>query len=967
MSSGDPRNKINDTITPVWMTELCERFREKWNTKESLSIEFVMDRLPAENRSIALRALIKIECELRALRGEIPAPQEFVQRFPNFKRDVLSVVSPQSSKESLARRETIPASNSMIDSKSEIDSRSLKIPRKLGRYRIDRKLGEGAMGVVFLARDEMLNRAVALKIPRRYQASGSEEQLRFKREAQAAAVLHHPSICPIYDVGEIQGIQYISMGFVDGVPLSRYAVQDSGLTEHQIARYVLQIAKALAVAHEAGFIHRDLKPANIMLDKNDLPVVLDFGLARRIDRKNDPRLTQTGIVLGSPCYMAPEQLDGNPAKVGPHSDIYSLGVILYELLAGRVPFAGSPTSVMGQILTETPQKPSAWRTHLTVRLETICLKMMAPQPEQRLGSMQAVVTALQEYLDKFDTDNPPSVDDFAVGICSPDMCEQRKQQIEQLIKAGEYNKAESLLISLSRDRSEALHKYSVWATAELPKLRELRENVRSGRQEIYDTANRLMKAYDYKQVVQILSDYPYDIRTPKMQKLLEHAELIQFEIDRLSERIREAELRGQRTLLLQLLEQKLELKPNDRDARILYDQNSTRQKAAFSHAQWLLIILLSAAIFAASAFIVHQRYSPASSEADKDTTRIVQRDSGAPGVRDTARSDAQSSAVSSASEVPTPFQIALRNSIRNKSVPPLAMGPLNARLANELQSAWANHLVVAVEPSNTIGMSLRFIPPGEFIMGSAPSEDRQESDEGPQHRVRLTRPFYLSVTEVTHWQWFEVLGSRPWLGKESARLGDNFPTTFVNWNDAVQFCKKLTELEGVVYRLPTEAEWEYSCRAGNETARYFGNDLTPLNEHAWWGGASRIGSIQGEKYPHIVGTRKPNAFGLFDMYGNVYEWCQDSYEPSAYGNRTGTTSDPIVKRENAECVVRGGSWDLSSDDCRSGARHHLSPSESNGSCGFRVVREIALSSVQAENIDALNRGNSNNPNTWAQP
>jgi serine/threonine protein kinase len=348
MSADELRNMTSDTTAPVWMKELCERFREKWNTKEALSIEFMIDRLPAEKRSIALRALITVERELRTLSGEIPAPQEFVQRFPNFKREVLSVVSPQSGKESLARRETLPSSNSMIDSEAEIDSRSLKIPRKLGRYRIERKLGEGAMGVVFLARDELLNRAVALKIPRRYQTSGSEEQIRFKREAQAAAVLHHPNICPIYDVGEIQGIQYISMGFVDGVPLSRYAVQDSGLTEQQIARYMLQIAKALAVAHEAGFIHRDLKPANIMIDQNDSPVVLDFGLARRIDPRKDPRLTQTGVVLGSPCYMAPEQWDGNPSKVGPHSDIYSIGVILYELLAGRVPFAGSPASVMGR-------------------------------------------------------------------------------------------------------------------------------------------------------------------------------------------------------------------------------------------------------------------------------------------------------------------------------------------------------------------------------------------------------------------------------------------------------------------------------------------------------------------------------------------------------------------------------------------------------------------------------------------
>ncbi|MEJ7595146.1 MAG: serine/threonine-protein kinase [Planctomycetaceae bacterium] len=572
----------DDNPMPVWMGELCERFEKAWGSKNPISVESIIDRIPADKRTIALKTLVEAEYVLRSATNDELTARELAQRFPNDVDVVLNIHRRLAGNTSPSSRETIAPRNATSDIDVETGSKLLQIPRQLGRYRIIRKLGQGAMGFVFLAKDEQLDRQVALKFQRGNLQQGGEQQVRFLREAQAAAALHHANICPIYDAGEIQGINYICMGYVDGSPLSQFAVQDSGLTEQQIARIILQVAKAVAVAHGAGFIHRDLKPANIMINLNNEPVILDFGLARRINRNDDQRVTLAGAIMGSPCYMSPEQVDGAENRIGPQSDIYSLGVILYELLTGRVPFEGSFASVMGQIMTKTPDKPSVYRKNLSVRLETICTKMMAKQQDQRFLSMQAAAEALQEYLDKFDGATPTANDDTANETAPTNKGEQRKHHIEKLIKAGDYGPAETLLVSLSRETSDVLRQYAVWAAAELPKLRKLREQVRAGRTEMCETAVRLMKSYDYEQVVRLLSDYPYEIRTPNMQQLLERAERLSNEAERLTKGIAAARTRVDNESLMRLLQEKLKLKPYDREAKESYDQLVRRSEGPIS-------------------------------------------------------------------------------------------------------------------------------------------------------------------------------------------------------------------------------------------------------------------------------------------------------------------------------------------------------------------------------------------------
>ncbi len=271
------------------------------------------------------------------------------------------------------------------------------LPEYFGRYQILRPLGAGGMGTVYLARDTKLDRVVALKVPR-IRADGSPTCLdRFFREARAAATLHHPNICPVYDVGEFAGVYYLTMAFIEGKPLSDWVRAGKPMTPRQIASLIYKIASALQEAHKQGVVHRDLKPSNVMIDRRGEPVVMDFGLARR-SRPGEEQLTRDGDFIGTPAYMAPEQIKRDVDAVGPGCDVYSLGVVLYELLAHRLPFRGDHMAIVSQVLLDEPPAPSSLCPGVDPALEAICLKAIAKRVEDRHRSMEELAAALHEYL-----------------------------------------------------------------------------------------------------------------------------------------------------------------------------------------------------------------------------------------------------------------------------------------------------------------------------------------------------------------------------------------------------------------------------------------------------------------------------------------------------------------------------------------------------------------------------------------
>ena len=215
-------------------------------------------------------------------------------------------------------------------------------------------------------------------------------------------------------------------------------------------------------------------------------------------------------------------------------------------------------------------------------------------------------------------------------------------------------------------------------------------------------------------------------------------------------------------------------------------------------------------------------------------------------------------------------------------------------------------------------------------MGSPESEADRDDDE-LQHRVEISGDFYLGKFEVTQGQWKSVMGTEPWNGKSFVKEGADFAATYVSWEDAVEFCKKLSTRDGVDYRLPSEAEWEYACRGGSESAYSFGDAASDLGKYAWFDDNE---SSVGKRYAHEVGQKLANDFGLHDMHGNVWEWCGDFY--GHYDSSE--TRDPTGASDGAYRVHRGGSWSNSSRHCRSAYRSCSSPDSRSDLLGFRVLR-----------------------------
>jgi TolB-like protein/Tfp pilus assembly protein PilF len=267
---------------------------------------------------------------------------------------------------------------------------------ELGDYELLEEIGRGGQGVVFRARQKSLNRSVALKVISLGQWASKAHLKRFRREAEAAASLDHPSIVPIYEVGERDGQCYFSMKFVEGGQLDE-VVRQAPMSVRQAAELIVKVARTVHYAHEHGILHRDIKPGNILLDQKGEPHLTDFGLARLVESESS--VTQTLDVLGTPSYMAPEQAVGNNAAVNSTTDVYGLGAVLYQVLTGHPPFAGGTTYETIKLLEDTePRSPRLWNPKIDRDLSTICLKCLEKNPKRRYSSALALAEDLERWL-----------------------------------------------------------------------------------------------------------------------------------------------------------------------------------------------------------------------------------------------------------------------------------------------------------------------------------------------------------------------------------------------------------------------------------------------------------------------------------------------------------------------------------------------------------------------------------------
>ncbi len=345
------------------------------------------------------------EFRLRCDVGDAPELDEYARRFPTNAvelREALQLevadrvlVSPGTDRADAASTSTPGDDGADATSPKSKLSRKLAPGELLGRYRILWPIGHGAMGIVYLAYDPDLDRQIALKIPFLEGSHAERLAQRFRREAKLTASLRHPNICRVLDVDQQNGIDFLTMDYIDGTSLEALLKSGPLLPVARTVQIVRKIAFALQEAHRARIIHRDIKPSNILIDRQGEPVLTDFGLARRSEIDESDQ-TRPGEWLGTPAYMAPEQFSGNSDDVSPSCDLFSLGVVLYRLLTGQRPF-GDGHRAQEIVSRKTPESPAKLRADVPIPLADICLRAMRFDPKERFDNAGEFAAALEPF------------------------------------------------------------------------------------------------------------------------------------------------------------------------------------------------------------------------------------------------------------------------------------------------------------------------------------------------------------------------------------------------------------------------------------------------------------------------------------------------------------------------------------------------------------------------------------------
>jgi formylglycine-generating enzyme required for sulfatase activity/tRNA A-37 threonylcarbamoyl transferase component Bud32 len=889
---------------------------------------------------------------------------------------------------------------------------------RLGPYRVLKLLGAGGMGMVLQAEDPMLKRTVALKVMRPELAAAADARERFLREAQATAAIEHPHIIHVYQVAEDRGVPYLAMPFLKGEPLDEYLKRRPRLPVNEAVSLGRQIAEGLAAAHAAGLIHRDIKPGNVFLvsgggvrgegsaspgvatpglttHHSPLVKILDFGLARA-RTGDDVNLTKTGAILGTPAYMSPEQARGE--KADHRSDLFSLGAVLYRMLAGEQPFKGNDTlSLLMALATEEPRSLRELNPQVPPALAELVMQLLAKDPAKRPASARGVA----EELASFDDTNTaayrsasrrgsksrsrwllPVAGSACLGLIvlalvfflrpsgkkgkePPDTLQSAFPDpagtvVNSLgmkmvpIQPGQFwmgspkgepgrNTDESEhVIVLTKPFFIGMHEVTVGQFAAFVKdTGHLTDAEKSG-----EGAYRLMENGKWAQ------EPKTTWRNPGFAQTDDHPVTC--------------------------------VSRNDAQAFCFWLTGKEGKKYVLpTEAQWEYCCRAGS----------RSRFSFGDDEGELDahgwfagnsahtTYPVGQKKPNAWGLFDMHGNVqewcddwyASNYYVNSPREDP--------RCPRGLPPPPMSVirgggwwqaaedcrSACRKRQAPPNKSATNVGFRVAMGPqfittSAATGMTLRLIHGGKFPIGSPGNEFERRNDEA-LHEVHL-RPFWIGRHEVTVGQ-FKLFVSETGYRTDAEKTGegsdrfisakqwkrdpainwrspgfaqtDDHPAVCVSWNDAMAFCDWLSKKEGKRYSLPTEAQWEFCCRSGRRTRFFAGNDEKALDRHGWY-------EKNAEMKSHPVGQKKPNNWDLYDMHGDAWEWCSDWYAP-AYGR---TYLDPPGPTDGTARVLRGGGWASPARICRSAMRVPHEPSQRNSNIGFRVVQLPEL--VQTNSI-----------------
>ena len=793
---------------------------------------------------------------------------------------------------------------------------------RLGHYEVLEVLGRGGFGIVLKAFDEMLHRVVAIKVMAPRLASTSPARKRFLREARAAAAVRHENVVGIHAVEE-QPIPYLVMEFIAGETLQHHLNRLGPLDVRAVLRIGQQVARGLAAAHALGLIHRDIKPSNILLESGaDHVKITDFGLARAAD---DASLTQSGVIAGTPMYMAPEQARGE--TVDQRADLFSLGSVLYVMCSGRPPFRASTTlAVLKRVAEDAPRPIREIIPEVPEWLCAVVTRLHAKDPADRFPSANEVADLLGSYQEQLR--QPGGLSRFpVVPGAAPGPTPPAGELVRGARPPEGGGKPRSRWLVPLAGGAALLAVLGVVCFLMVQALRPP-----TGAAPAYPKARIDPKA---PVVFRALADQPWQdtgvdavegeavVLAPrgawrKGQQTCSAAGLEPVP--------RERTVSPEAPLLCLLVRIGDEPTPTPVRQRDVF--KAKRSGRLFVQANDLDLEGNSDALqlTITGGLCLGDAAPPPPllpiQAADRDWMPMLAR-AEAPG----AKSDLVSKEVLDYCQkyVGTPY--AFRAAELLQKLPPLV---------------------------NSIGMTLAPIPPGTFLMGSPGYEAGRETNESPQHEVVITRPFYMGVYQVTVGQ-FKAFVSDTGYQTEAEKSGqgalvvgpdfnyqldpkanwqspgleqtDDHPAVCISWNDAKAFCDWLGKKEGRTYALPTEAQREYACRAGSKTRFHFRDD-EEVAQYAWQ-------NVEPVMKTHPVGRLKPNARGLYDMHGNIWEWTADWYADDYY-QKSPREDPPGPGLSNAR-VMRGGGGFTNLAAARSAFRSCLEPAMSRTNGGFRVV------------------------------
>ena len=869
--------------------------------------------------------------------------------------------------------------------------------KKLGRYRIDRVLGKGAMGVVYEGFDPNLGRHVAIKTILKShmdERMAKDYSARFKREAQAVGKLNHPNVVQVHDFGEEGDMAYLVMEFIKGKELKSYFDDNQRFDLKTAVRIMSELCEALEFAHKAGIIHRDVKPGNVMLDAEQRVKLTDFGVAR-IQDATGTHMTQAGSMVGTPAYMSPEQIAGRP--VDARSDVFSAGIILYQFLTGEMPFTGQGAwTIAKKIMQDEPALPSTLDRALSPVWDEIVSKALAKEVGKRYQSARALSQALKHALEGGSTDDESEKTIAIPAKKLPGAARPGQQEAElefwRSIKDG--NDPEDFELYVQQFPNGI---YAALAKRKIAKLRGGADVTQAptltqaptvaGTQTMVQTPTNPpapAPAAPYTQTIALtpppqpaphstvpptgIAPAP-DVAPPAMEhssmpmmlgvgvalailaaigwfawKPAPEAPKAQAPVQDtklLEAQKREAEEKAKLAAAEQAAVAQPKPAPAPALAKETAAEKAARERAEKAEAARLAAAKAQAEKEAAAAAAALKKAELARLEEEKALTTRKASEAKAAEEKRAAAAAALALAEKHAAEAAERDRVLRAAAEREATEKAAAESAERARLA-KLEEAQA----AATRPGRGFRdcqgcPEMVILPLGSYNMGSPASEAGRAPTEGPQHRVSITQQIAVGKFEVTFDEW--AMCVREGGCKENPGDGGwgkgRRPVINVSWNDAKQYVKWLADKTGKGYRLLSEAEWEFAARGGNGAAFSFGNSISADQANydaafAYAGGAT--GTKLGKTA--TVGSYKPNAFGLYDMHGNVGEWIEDCLNDTY----AGAPADGSVWSSGncGQRLVRGGSWESNPSVVRSASRAYFIPFVRLNSVGLRVARPL---------------------------